>query len=72
MIQPASGTPHAAPRSLVASAAAFVRRIIGVPDYAIYRSHMESCHPGEPVMTEREFANERLAARYSRPGQRCC
>ncbi|MEA3245499.1 MAG: YbdD/YjiX family protein [Gemmatimonadota bacterium] len=74
MIQTASGTPHAvaAPRSLYARVSALVRRIIGVPDYATYTAHMQECHPDQPVLSEQEFAEDRLAAKYSRPGQRCC
>jgi uncharacterized short protein YbdD (DUF466 family) len=74
MIQSASGTPHAerAPRSLYARATALVRRIIGVPDYAAYKAHMQACHPDQPILSEREFAEDRLVAKYSRPGQRCC
>lgn len=74
MIQTASGTPHAvaASRSLYARVTALVRRIIGVPDYAAYKVHMETCHPGQQPLTEQEFAEDRLVAKYSRPGQRCC
>ncbi len=74
MIQTASGTPHAvtAPRSLYARVTALVRRIIGVPDYAAYKAHMQACHPDQPVLSEQEFAEDRLVAKYSRPGQRCC
>jgi uncharacterized short protein YbdD (DUF466 family) len=56
----------------VARCLALVRRIIGVPDYAAYVRHMAGHHPGEPVLTEDQFAEERLTAKYSRPGQRCC
>lgn len=73
MIQSAHETPHAgAAQSLFARAQALVRRIIGAPDYAAYREHMTAHHPGDAILSEREFAEERLAAKYSRPGQRCC
>ena len=73
MIQSAHDPPHAATgQSGFARVLALVRRIIGVPDYATYRAHMAQCHPDQPVMSEREFAEDRLAAKYSRPGQRCC
>lgn len=49
-----------------------VRKIIGVPDYERYRQHMAACHPGQPMLSEREFAEDRLTAKYSKPGQRCC
>jgi uncharacterized short protein YbdD (DUF466 family) len=49
-----------------------VRAIIGVPDYDRYVAHCRLRHPGEPVMSREAFVRERLAARYERPGARCC
>jgi uncharacterized short protein YbdD (DUF466 family) len=49
-----------------------IRRIIGVPDYDAYVAHVRAHHPGMDPMCERDFQQERLAARYSRPGSRCC
>lgn len=49
-----------------------IRRIIGVPDYEAYVAHVTAHHPGEAPMSERDFLRERLAARYSQPGNRCC
>ena len=49
-----------------------VRTIIGVPDYDRYVAHCRLRHPGEPVMSRDAFVRERLAARYERPGSRCC
>jgi uncharacterized short protein YbdD (DUF466 family) len=49
-----------------------VRAIIGVPDYDRYLAHCRLRHPGEPVMSREAFVCERLAARYERPGTRCC
>jgi uncharacterized short protein YbdD (DUF466 family) len=51
---------------------ALVRKIIGVPDYETYKLHMEKSHPECTPMTEREFAEDRLVTKYSKPGQRCC
>ena len=51
---------------------AIVRRIIGAPDHALYLRHMREHHPGCATLSAREFERERLAARYSRPGSRCC
>lgn len=62
----------AAPSGWFARAAAVVRRIIGVPDYAAYVAHVRACHPDREPLGEREFINERLAARYEKPGSRCC
>jgi uncharacterized short protein YbdD (DUF466 family) len=52
--------------------AAVVRRIIGVPDYDRYLSHVASHHPGCTPMTKEEFTEQRLVDKYSRPGSRCC
>ncbi|NUQ11287.1 MAG: YbdD/YjiX family protein [Gemmatimonadaceae bacterium] len=49
-----------------------VRTIIGAPDYDRYLQHARECHPGQPVMSREEFAKNRLEARYSQPGNRCC
>ena len=49
-----------------------LRTIIGVPDYQRYLRDMEAHHPGCGVKSAAEFAKERLDARYSRPGSRCC
>jgi len=51
---------------------AVIRRIIGVPDYEVYLAHVAECHPGTRPLTKEEFAKDRLEAKYSRPGQRCC
>ncbi len=64
---------HAADAPSVARrVAAVIRRIIGVPDYDAYVAHVRACHPGQEPMSERDFHRERLSARYSQPGNRCC
>lgn len=64
--------PEAAEQSLFARATALVRRIIGVPDYDIYCKHMAVSHPGQALLSEPEFVEERMRDKYSKPGQRCC
>lgn len=49
-----------------------VLRILGAPDYEQYVEHMREHHPEDPVLTRDAFMRERLAARYERPGARCC
>jgi uncharacterized short protein YbdD (DUF466 family) len=51
---------------------AIVRRIIGAPDYSAYLAHMAARHPECAVLTQAEFLDEQLTARYSTPGSRCC
>ena len=49
-----------------------LRAVLGAPDYERYVGHVENCHPGRVPMSREAFERERLAARYSRPGSRCC
>ena len=55
-----------------AGAARALRTALGAPDYERYAAHMRARHPGERLLTRDEFVRERLEARYSRPGARCC
>ena len=59
-------------RDFVRRAARLLRAVIGAPDYERYLAHVRACHPECTPMTRDEFARERLAARYDRPGSRCC
>lgn len=59
-------------RRLAVRLGELARAILGVPDYERYLAHMAVHHPGCAVMTRAEFARERLEARYSRPGAKCC
>ena len=49
-----------------------LRRIIGAPDYAAYLAHMHDRHPQLTPLSRSDFERQRLAARYDRPGARCC
>ncbi len=49
-----------------------VRRVIGVPDYDIYVTHLRSRHPDVVPPSREEFTQERQATKYSKPGSRCC
>lgn len=59
-------------RDHLARVAAVVRRIVGVPDYAVYLEHMSRNHPECTPLDPRTFERERQADRYNRPGSRCC
>lgn len=59
-------------RESVRRAAAVIRRIVGVPDYAGYVAHLRACHPEQEPMSREAFERSRLEDKYSRPGQRCC
>ena len=60
------------PRGTFTRVAAVVRRMIGAPDYDAYLRHATACHPERAPLTAAEFQDERLRARYSTPGNRCC
>ncbi|MGQ0764322.1 MAG: YbdD/YjiX family protein [Gemmatimonadota bacterium] len=49
-----------------------LRRIIGAPDYELYLRHHTSCHPDANPLSREDFTRQRLDARYSTPGNRCC
>jgi len=51
---------------------ATIRAIVGAPDYRRYLAHMARAHPGVAPLSRRAFVRERQAARYDRPGTRCC
>jgi len=64
--------PKTENQSVLARVNAVVRRIIGAPDYRVYLRHQAEKHPECTPMTEVEFLDERMTARYSTPGSRCC
>lgn len=41
------------------------RLMVGIPDYDAYVSHRQVNHPGQPIMTYKEFFRERQEARYA-------
>jgi uncharacterized short protein YbdD (DUF466 family) len=54
------------------SAAPILRRLMGAPDYEAYVRHVRRSHPGMAPVGREEFCAERMEARYSRVGGRCC
>lgn len=62
----------APPAALWRRVRAVLHAIMGVPDYDAYVRHLRARHPDAPVPDRRAFERERLAARYERPGSRCC
>lgn len=51
---------------------AVVRRVIGAPDYDAYVAHVRAHHPDSSTLTREAFVRDRLEARYSKPGAKCC
>ncbi|MDL9947586.1 YbdD/YjiX family protein [Gordonia sp. ABSL11-1] len=50
----------------------YVGSVMGDRDYARYVEHRERTHPGEPVLSEREYWRNRYAEQDRNPGARCC
>ena len=57
---------------LLRRAAALVRRISGMPDYAAYCAHLRAAHPERPLPSEQAFYAEYLRRRYEGGPTRCC
>lgn len=47
-------------------------QVFGIPDYERYVAHMASHHPGEAVLSRREFYRRAIDRKYGRSGPRCC
>jgi uncharacterized short protein YbdD (DUF466 family) len=58
--------------SAFAGAGRVLRLMLGAPDYERYVAHIEDAHPGCTPLSKAEFERDRLEARYTRPGSRCC
>lgn len=71
-LRPRALLHHGARR--VASALRVLRTVLGAPDYDRYVAHCRARGAGRdvPVLDRAAFERERLAARYDRPGSRCC
>jgi uncharacterized short protein YbdD (DUF466 family) len=50
----------------------YVGTLMGDTHYQRYLEHRRRMHPGEPVLSEREYWKMRHAAAESNPGARCC
>jgi len=46
--------------------------LMGDTHYQRYVEHRRRMHPGEPVLTEREYWKARHTAAENNPGARCC
>jgi len=58
--------------SVLARLGSTLRRVAGMPDYAGYLAHMAERHPDRRPMSEREFFEEYVNARYGDGASRCC
>jgi uncharacterized short protein YbdD (DUF466 family) len=48
------------------------RLMVGIPDYDRYVEHVSTNHPEQPIMSYREFFDNRQQARYGMGMKRCC
>ena len=48
------------------------RQVVGIPDYERYLEHMAAHHPGDAVLTRREFFACAIDRKYGKSGPRCC
>ena len=48
------------------------RQIFGIPDYERYLAHRAQHHPGEPVLSKRDFFAWAIDRKYCKSGPRCC
>lgn len=58
--------------ALARTVARTLRTVMGAPDYERYVAHVRRHHPGCEPLPREAFVRERLDARYSKPGARCC
>lgn len=54
------------------SVCAACRQIFGMPDYDRYLTHAAVTHPGEPVLSRRDYCAQAIERRYGRNAGRCC
>jgi uncharacterized short protein YbdD (DUF466 family) len=50
----------------------YCHSVMGDNHYQRYLEHRRWAHPGEPVLTEREYWKMRHAVSEANPGARCC
>ncbi len=46
--------------------------MFGIPDYERYTAHMAAKHPGEPLLSRRDFFAQSIDRKYGKSGPRCC
>ena len=48
------------------------RQLFGIPDYERYLAHTAAHHPGEAVLSRRDFCAQAIERKYGKSGPRCC
>lgn len=60
------------PRELFAGVRWYLREVSGESGYDRYTAHMRRDHPGQPVMSRRDYERRRQDHREANPRARCC
>lgn len=68
----AGASPGARLESVLRSIRQNARQVFGIPDYERYLAHCAAHHPGEPVMSKRDFFAQAIDRKYCKSGPRCC
>ena len=68
----ADATAGARARNRIRAISQACRQVFGIPDYERYLEHMGFHHPGEEVLSRREFFARSIDAKYGKSGPRCC
>ena len=67
-----AGGPSMTAATLYSGVRWYLREVSGESAYDRYVEHRRREHPGEPVMSRRDFERRRQDAREARPQARCC
>ena len=59
-------------RDAVSGVRWYLREVSGESRYERYVEHMRHDHPGQAVMSRREYERERMRMRDENPRARCC
>ena len=67
-----AGGPRMTAKQVFGGVRWYLREVSGETAYDRYVEHRRREHPGEPVMSRRDFERRRQDAREARPQARCC
>ena len=59
-------------RQMMAGVRWYLREVSGESNYERYVEHMRRDHPGQPVMSRRDYERRRQDYREENPRARCC
>ena len=68
----AAGAPRSGLRAYARALRQGCRQVFGIPDYDRYVAHMAAQHPGDPLLSRRDFFAQTIDRKYGKSGPRCC